>query len=353
MSVEDINNLKNKSVEELEQELGSINNTLAEKEKAQTETAPELLSLSIKRGVSESELLRLGFTTEEISKAQRATDKDNTKPTTEAGGARTKEQIENSERLLNLLLAELEEEKRDQEELILLRELKQKLEQKESQEKEESAPEIDDVKNDTIEENDSEEPEGEWTPNNLIEKYRVLEKEYKAIPFYKMKKLKEKAAETKRLGEFIQKIIADRKAKPLLYYAVEKAPNIRSAVENREMGEIDLRWLQDTENVYAQEKKIKTTLLDKETGNTEGFFEFNVFGFTKVIKNVNEIIEEKGGKKGIDTYSDRAIYKIVGPDGTIIKDDILGYEQASEIYKQATEQYKKVIEEEYNRTHTQ
>ena len=97
-------------------------------------------------------------------------------------------------------------------------------------------------------------------------------------------------------------------------------------------------------NDFEAQRKTLTV-----TGVDEGFFEFNIFGFTKVLKNVNEMRVEEDGKKFIASYSPEAIYKIVGPDGTIVADAIEGYVEATRVYNEATEKYKKQVEEEWDK----
>ena len=76
----------------------------------------------------------------------------------------------------------------------------------------------------------------------------------------------------------------------------------------------------------------------------EGFFEFNVLGFALIIKNVKEL----QNKDGINARSEKGVYKIMAPDGSIIKDDIVGYNNAYNIYREETEKYKETLEKEFN-----
>ncbi|MEK7585648.1 MAG: hypothetical protein AAB477_00200 [Patescibacteria group bacterium] len=133
----------------------------------------------------------------------------------------------------------------------------------------------------------------------------------------------------------------DKKEKPLLYYAASRITNdyVLQELRNKDLGEvIDLRRLKNT-----NEYECKTKYLHG-TRENEGFYEFNPFGFVKVIKNVKEIRDDKG----VNIDSEDAIYKILSPDFKVIANDIKGYTEATRLYNQATEQYKMRVEERFN-----
>jgi hypothetical protein len=72
------------------------------------------------------------------------------------------------------------------------------------------------------------------------------------------------------------------------------------------------------------------------------YFEFHLYWFYMIIKNVNDIKT----KDGIDTFSDSAIYEIVWPKWDIIADDIKWYIGAYGIYSKEIEEYDKKLEDE-------
>ncbi len=54
-------------------------------------------------------------------------------------------------------------------------------------------------------------------------------------------------------------------------------------------------------------------------------------------------MEKVRGEKGINSQSPEAIYKVMGPDGNIIKDNV-NYEEGSRTLREETEKYKQKIE---------
>ena len=138
----------------------------------------------------------------------------------------------------------------------------------------------------------------------------------------------------------LKEIKEDKKEKPFEYFIYQKVVNplLKDIFRQKSLNIIDLRKCQKNDNEY-----YGFGGLQKITEN-EGFFNFNIFGFVMVLKNVNEL----KGEDGIDSYSNKAIYKIVGSSGEIISDDIQGYDKASEIYREETEKYKNKVVEEFN-----
>ncbi len=131
----------------------------------------------------------------------------------------------------------------------------------------------------------------------------------------------------------------DREEKPFFYYSMEKSNNKSMLnVGNKITNLLDMRRIE--KDWVSMERKFMET-----TAGNEGFFEYNIFGFIKMIKNIKEITHEKE----VSAKSDQAIYKIIGPDGKIIEDNIQGYDEATKIYWEKTNEYKKVVEEEFNR----
>lgn len=138
----------------------------------------------------------------------------------------------------------------------------------------------------------------------------------------------------------LSEINKDREEKKFLYYAIEKSNNstILNVLKNENTGVLDLRKL-GRDWVGLKRKHLFTTT------ENEGFFEYNIFGFAKIIKNVKEIQTENG----LASESDKAIYKIIGPNDEIIADNIQGYDEATKIYWDKTNELKRVVEEEFNK----
>lgn len=164
-----------------------------------------------------------------------------------------------------------------------------------------------------------------------IEKVDILEGEVlkKVDEIYNAEKEKQRT-----------EIEKDRNEKPLLYYAFEKIQNkkIKEFFQNKMSG-ADLR------KIALGEESRRTNLLI-HINEKEGFFDFNLYGFAKVIKNI-EAIRDANGK--IDLSSNKAIYKIIGPNEEVVVDNIQGYNEATRICWEKTNEYKKVVEEEFNK----
>lgn len=145
-------------------------------------------------------------------------------------------------------------------------------------------------------------------------------------------------------GEDIKKekeeISLDKEEKPMMYFAIEKSKNkfLSEVYYNKITQSFDLRKV-EKDGVEREFRSLK------RTGENEGFFDFNIYGFFKIIKNVKDIKSEDGS---LNIYSEKAKYKIIGPDGKIIKDNIDGYTEANIIYKEETEKYKQKVAEEFN-----
>jgi len=146
----------------------------------------------------------------------------------------------------------------------------------------------------------------------------------------------------KRKDELELKINEDRANKPFLYFAFEKSnnPTLLHYMKNWEFKLLDLSSF-DKDSVFYSYDNLKKTYGNVEN---EGFFEFNTFGFIMSIKNVSEVTNED---RSISNKSEKAIYRIIGPDGKVFADDVKGYTAAESIYKEETEKYKKQVEEEF------
>ena len=240
---------------------------------------------------------------------------------------------EEDEKTLNELLASLESAENR------LKEIDAEIEKAKIKEKEP-------IKSETFEEEGQPEINETYEKNPLLgceEEIKQKEDYIKKLKFWNFlekKRQKWNLEYLKKKLEEIKEINLDRKEKPFLYYAFEKSANPILLYNNKDKksGLLDLR------KINKEWVEITCNFL-KETGKNEGFFEFNIYGFIKIIKNVNEIQGDEG--KGINSYSENAIYKIVGPNGEIIADDIKGYNETDRIYTEKTEEYKKKLEKQF------
>lgn len=143
------------------------------------------------------------------------------------------------------------------------------------------------------------------------------------------------------LSKLEKEIDEDRKKKPFIYFALENSNNqiLLDQFFNEETNKLDLRNIE--ENSIARQFKLL-----QELDKNEGYFKFNLLGYVKVIKNVAELRNEKG----IEEYSDKAIYKIVGPNNEIVADNIQGYNEATRIYEEEIAKQKAIVEQEFEKT---
>ena len=155
---------------------------------------------------------------------------------------------------------------------------------------------------------------------------------------------KEKLEQQEKIKAELPLIAADAKEKPFLYYAAAKVTDPYLSTRLMKYGVVDLRWVENNTADYRAYKFFQTT------NNNEGFFELNIFGFKMVLKNSDalETEDENGNPTGIRSKSPEAIYKITGPDGTIITDNIQGYTEAKQIFVNAAENYKRTLQEEFD-----
>ncbi len=207
---------------------------------------------------------------------------------------------------------------------------------------------------------------------NILDSMDITEKELEETswwsPFKKIKLSKQVDEYLKALGNLrdrkeiledsLQSIKAekeikeDKKLKPFAYFVAEKISDetTRKSMLNLLTDTIDLRYLEN-DQVENFDRSRHYIFFENHDHNKEGFFDFNVFGFTKRIKNVKDIIksEKEGSQTFVDQYAPEAIYKIVAPDGTIIADEIKGYDEATKIFNEATEKYAKQAIEEFKK----
>lgn len=167
---------------------------------------------------------------------------------------------------------------------------------------------------------------------------------YKKITEDSSKLKTEKENAEKQMGyieaEIKRRIKIDFEKNKFLYYALEKNNNqylseTKKTLTDKRLNIFDLRK-------YSNSPELEYSIL-RVTSENEGFFEFNIFGFIKIIKNVNEI----KSKDGIELFSQEAIYKIVGPNNEIIADNIKGYDKTQKIYEQKIDEYIKSIQPEF------
>ncbi len=166
--------------------------------------------------------------------------------------------------------------------------------------------------------------------------------------FKAKKELKQKIEAAKKERKALDEIAADKKQRAVWYYAAEKITNpyLIPFVKNKAGTEYDIRWADTkTDKGYSTRKPSF-----RYTENDEGFYEFNLLGFALVIKNVSKVLDKNAVPQA---DSPNAIYKVVGPDGTIVEDNIKGYDKADEAYIKAVETYRKKIEQEFNALQTQ
>lgn len=193
-----------------------------------------------------------------------------------------------------------------------------------------------------------------WKPIKKIRLSKELDKYRKSIS--KIINDEENYTEKQEKIKAEKEIKKDKEIKPFAYFVASKItdPDTITSMTNPYTKSIDLRYLENdqAENFNRTRNYIFATKYNKIQNHDdfpikEGFFDFNVFGFTKIIKNVEQTLKKNEGSLGnyIDTYSPEAIYKIVGPDGSIIADDVKGYDEATRIYNEATKKYIDEMEE--------
>ena len=133
------------------------------------------------------------------------------------------------------------------------------------------------------------------------------------------------------------------KERPFLYYAAHEitSPEIIKVLKNKTTETYDFSNIKTTSKngiaygAFTSLQKI----------GEEGFFVFNNLGFLLIIKNIEKLKTEKG----INAYSEEGVYKIVGPDGTIISDDLSGYTEAFAQFEKVSEIYTEKLKEEFNK----
>lgn len=176
-------------------------------------------------------------------------------------------------------------------------------------------------------------------PENAILKFESELEELKQIK----DKTKEQNSEVKALKEKIKiaKILElDRKNKPLPYFAVERSNNpiIIDHLTDKNTGLLDLR------NVKKNWEDVKAGKF-QETERGEGFYDFNIYGYVKIIQNADILRNDEG----MDIHSDIAIYEIMGPNGEITATNVKGYKKAEKIYQERIKMTKKIILKDFEK----
>lgn len=176
--------------------------------------------------------------------------------------------------------------------------------------------------------------------NKKILKKLWEEKENLSINLTKKETEKIEIENQYEIEKFKNEISLDKKKQPFKYYLFEKITNkeLSDKFKDKETGLFNLLKIENENSPYREFLSLQTT------GKNEGYFEFTVSGFIMIIKNIEELKTEKG----ITDKSENAIYKILGPDGSIIKDNIKGYNEASVLYKEKSVEYEKRTKEEFN-----
>lgn len=159
---------------------------------------------------------------------------------------------------------------------------------------------------------------------------------------YKIEDLKKKKEILEEKQVEKMEISEDKKNKPYAYYLVSKISD-KKFIERTLMknGLVDLRWL-SSDRGYKFATREAIYYVDEDYN--EGYFYFSVSGFCMVIKNIKELKD----KDGVADKSSKAIYKITGPDGNIIEDNINGYQKAYSIYQAKVKEYEDKAREEFN-----
>ncbi len=125
----------------------------------------------------------------------------------------------------------------------------------------------------------------------------------------------------------------DQQLKPFTYYAIarNKNPISKKLLENSKT----YLWEDYHRTIESKEPhKIKHGKI---------CFDFDIYGFTKIIKNPKAI-----KKNGVyDKYSDKTIYKLIGPDGKIIADYIGWWNTIQDIYLKEFAIYEQKIQNEF------
>jgi hypothetical protein len=148
--------------------------------------------------------------------------------------------------------------------------------------------------------------------------------------------------EEKEKAELIQAIEADRKSQPWKefdYLVAEKilpANPLYQVIRNNNFNLLDLRSKDTPDRVLGREFKHGTPKALKES----------IFGFLIVEMDAREIPDTEQG--GMKTDFDNSIYRIIGPDGTILADEVNGYSAANHIFNTAQWKYEDELAEEFS-----
>jgi hypothetical protein len=166
------------------------------------------------------------------------------------------------------------------------------------------------------------------------------------IRFATKSKLKGKIEAAQRDKRAMEEIAADRKEKPIWYYAAEKItdPNVLPLVKNIAGTAYNLRWA----DVKKDDGNSKTKSFIW-TGENEGFYEFNILGFTQVLTNAYDV-RGIGGRPAAN--DPKARYKIVDPNGRILAENET-YDEANNTFLYAVAAYKEKMQQEFDSLNTQ
>ena len=157
------------------------------------------------------------------------------------------------------------------------------------------------------------------------------------------------------MAEKMKKIEADRKTRPLLYYAASKItnPTFYTTMKGKDA---DLTS-KETQGLDIDQNHVALwfNLSDKADrrpglglGQNEGIIRFNLLGFSIVVKNAEKVLGDDGETINQKLLDSVGVFKIIGPDGTILEDNVKGYSEANSACDKYIEPYKKQIIDEYH-----
>jgi hypothetical protein len=161
---------------------------------------------------------------------------------------------------------------------------------------------------------------------------------------YDLEYLRNKYIETE---SELQGIEEDRNKKPFMYFIFENQTNpmLSNMYISKLTGLIDLRTL------HKETEEINSVLSNKrEEREGDVILKTNIFGFTIISKNINKYVtKEFSFESNLSTAifnNENTNFKIVGPNGEIIKDNV-NWEEANQIYKEKVGKEKEKLINEF------
>lgn len=142
-----------------------------------------------------------------------------------------------------------------------------------------------------------------------------------------------------------EEVNKDIEKRPFFYFLASKVENPFLKEKFNKEGYIDLRkYATNGKNITFGEFDYL-----KDNEKEKGFFEFSLSGFVLEIKNLKELRESEEEKSHIRTRSEHGIYKIIGPDGSVIEDEVKGYYKAKQVFDEKIRVYEEKMREEFNK----